>query len=176
MDKKNIRILVSACLLGVNCRYDGKNGRRDEVLELLKEYELIPAGPEQMGGLGTPREPAECRRDGGQVRVMNRKGCDVTEYFEQGGEEALKIAKLYGCRYAILKERSPSCGSGVIYDGTFSGVKTAGDGVTARLLKKHGIKVAGESGISSLISEISSDMMDGSINITQLNRNQMTEE
>ena len=151
MDKKNIRILVSACLLGVNCRYDGKNGRRDEVLELLKEYELIPVCPEQMGGLGTPREPAECRRDGGQVRVMNRKGCDVTEYFEQGGEEALKIAKLYGCRYAILKERSPSCGSGVIYDGTFSGVKTAGDGVTARLLKKHGIKVAGESGISSLI-------------------------
>ena len=61
MDKKNIRILVSACLLGVNCRYDGKNGRRDEVLELLKEYELIPVCPEQMGGLGTPREPAECR-------------------------------------------------------------------------------------------------------------------
>ena len=106
MDKKNIRILVSACLLGVNCRYDGKNGRRDEVLELLKEYELIPVCPEQMGGLGTPREPAECRRDGGQVRVMKRKGCDVTEYFEKGGEEALQIAKLYGCRYAILKERS----------------------------------------------------------------------
>ena len=121
MDKKNTRILVSACLLGVNCRYDGKNGRRDEVLKLLREYELIPVCPEQMGGMETPREPSECRRDGGRVQVMNRKGQDVTEYFEKGGEEALKIAKLYGCRYAILKERSPSCGSGIIYDGTFSG-------------------------------------------------------
>ncbi|WP_320987031.1 DUF523 domain-containing protein, partial [Hungatella effluvii] len=106
MDKKNTRILVSACLLGVNCRYDGKNGRRDEVLKLLREYELIPVCPEQMGGMETPREPSECRRDGGRVQVMNRKGQDVTEYFEKGGEEALKIAKLYGCRYAILKERS----------------------------------------------------------------------
>lgn len=167
MDKKNTRILVSACLLGVNCRYDGKNGRRDEVLRLLREYELIPVCPEQMGGMETPREPSECRRDDGRDQVMNRKGQDVTEYFEKGGEEALKIAKLYGCRYAILKERSPSCGSGIIYDGTFSGAKTAGDGVTARLLKAHGIKVVGESGISSLISEISSDMMDDNIKITE---------
>lgn len=167
MDKKNTRILVSACLLGVNCRYDGKNGRQAEVAELLKEYELIPVCPEQMGGMGTPREPSECRQDSGRTRVVNRKGQDVTEYFEKGGEEARKIAKLYGCRYAILKERSPSCGSGMIYDGTFSGAKIAGDGVTARLLKEYGIKVVGESGISSLISEIGSDMMDDNIKYTE---------
>ena len=163
-----MKILVSACLLGIPCRYDGA-GKADPAIEKLRQggHTLIPVCPEQMGGMETPREPSECRRDGGRVQVMNRKGQDVTEYFEKGGEEALKIAKLYGCRYAILKERSPSCGSGIIYDGTFSGAKTAGDGVTARLLKEHGIKVVGESGISSLISEISSDMMDDNIKITE---------
>lgn len=172
MEKKKTRILVSACLLGVNCRYDGKNGKNDRLLELLKEYELIPVCPEQLGGMETPREPSECLPDGERVRVMNKKGEDVTDFFLRGAEETLKIAKLYGCRHAILKERSPSCGSGVIYDGSFSGTKTEGYGVTARLLKEHGIKVMGESDISmcseiNLISEISSDMMDNSIKNTE---------
>ena len=167
-----MKLLVSACLLGVGCRYDGGHNQLPQLKELLKTHTCIPICPEQMGGLPTPRPPAE--RQGS--RVVTRDGEDATEAFLRGTAEVLRLADLYRCKAALLKERSPSCGSGVIYDGTFSGVKTAGDGVTARLLKKHGIKVAGESGISSLISEISSDMMDGSINITQLNRNQMTEE
>lgn len=162
MEKKRVRILVSACLLGVNCRYDGKNGRNEDVLALLQDYELIPVCPEQLGGMETPREPSECRTEDGTVRVINKKGEDVTDFFVRGGEEALKIAELYGCKYAVLKERSPSCGCGTIYDGTFSGAKIPGDGVTARLLKERGILVAGESGISCLLSEISSDMMEDS--------------
>lgn len=167
MEKKRVRILVSACLLGVNCRYDGKNGRSGEVVDLLQDYELIPVCPEQLGGMETPRKPSECRTEDGKTAVRNRAGEDVTEFFIRGGEEALKIAKLYGCKYAVLKERSPSCGSGTIYDGTFSGTKIPGDGVTARLLKERGIRVAGESEISCLLSEISSDMMEDSKKITE---------
>lgn len=167
MEKKRVRVLVSACLLGVNCRYDGKNGRNEDALLLLNDYELIPVCPEQLGGMETPREPSECWIEDGKVRVRNKKGEDVTDFFVRGGEEALKLAELYGCKYAVLKERSPSCGSGLIYDGTFSGVKIPGDGVTARLLKERGISVAGESGISCLLSEISSDMMEDSKKITE---------
>lgn len=167
MDRKKPRILVSACLLGVNCRYDGTNGELDKVVGLLNEYELVPVCPEQLGGLETPREPSECQKNGVLVRVKNRLGEDVTEAFERGGEEVLKIAKLYGCRYAVLKERSPSCGNGIIYDGTFTGRKIPGDGVTARLLTDQGIRVVGENGISSLISEINSAMMEDSIKSTK---------
>lgn len=138
------RILVSACLLGVRCRYSGERKADERVLGLLKRQDvvLIPVCPEQLGGLPTPREPAE-RRDGG---VWNRAGQDVTEQFFQGAREALKMAQLYGCGQAILKERSPSCGSGQIYDGSFQGKVICGDGVTAELLKKNGITVTGESG------------------------------
>ena len=169
MERKRERVLVSACLLGVNCRYDGKSGEQEPVLELLKEYELVPVCPEQLGGMETPREPSECQAaDGAEgVRVRNKKGEDVTGFFVKGAKEALKIAELYGCRYAILKERSPSCGSGIIYDGSFTGTKVPGYGVTARLLTGHGIKVVGESRISDLLSEISGDMMEGSIKLTE---------
>lgn len=167
MEKKRERILVSACLLGVNCRYDGKGGEKEEVLRLLEEYELVPVCPEQLGGMETPREPSECQAADGAVSVRNKKGEDVTGFFEKGAEEALKIAKLFHCQYAVLKERSPSCGSGTIYDGTFTGAKVPGYGVAARLLTEHGIKVVGESRISDLITEISSDMMEDSIKITE---------
>ncbi|WP_334308414.1 DUF523 domain-containing protein [Lacrimispora sp.] len=144
VEEKTENILVSACLLGVNCRYDGGNGKREEVLSLMEHYNLIPVCPEQLGGLMTPREPAERQKDG---LVRNQQGQDVTSFFKNGAEETLRIGKLYGCKRAILKERSPSCGHGVIYDGTFSGSKIDGSGMTAELLEKHGIKVTGESGI-----------------------------
>ena len=126
-----MNILVSACLLGVNCRYNGTGGLREELLKLMTAHSLIPICPEQLGGLPTPRPPAECRSG----RVITDEGNDVTTAFQTGACEALKLARLYSCHYAILKERSPSCGSGRIYDGTFSGALTYGDGITAALLK-----------------------------------------
>ena len=139
-------ILVSACLLGCPCRYDGKSKPNDAVLALMEHHTLIPICPEQMGGLATPRVPAE-RKDGG---VFTERGGDVTEQYRRGAEEALRLAQLYGCKYAILKERSPSCGSGQIYDGSFSRRLIEGDGVTAQLLKSHGITVLGESEVDNL--------------------------
>ena len=136
-------ILVSACLLGGSCRYDGRSKPNEEVLRLLEDENvcLIPICPEQMGGLSTPRFPSERQGD----RVINSEGEDVTVQYRKGAEEALKLAELYHCRLVILKERSPSCGSGAVYDGTFSGTLTDGDGVTAELLKMNRITVLGES-------------------------------
>lgn len=143
------KILVSACLLGICCRYDGRGNPNDAVLSLLNrdDITLIPVCPEQLGGLSTPRIPSERRGE----RVVNRAGEDVTSQFIRGAEEALRIAKLYGCQVAVLKERSPSCGCGRIYDGTFSGKLTDGDGVTAELLRREGIKVYGESQVLEMI-------------------------
>ncbi len=139
-DKTRPAILVSACLLGVSCKYDGGHNRREQVIALKDRFHLIPACPEQLGGLPTPRIPSEIR-DG---RVFAKDGTDVTENFTKGAQEALRLAKLFDCSCAVLKARSPSCGSGMIYDGTFSGTKTAGDGVTAALLKKQGIRIYSE--------------------------------
>lgn len=130
-------VLVSACLLGVSCKYDGGHNRNEQVTALKERFHLVPVCPEQLGGLPTPRIPSEIR-DG---RVFAKDGTDVTENFARGAHEALRLAQLAGCRCAVLKARSPSCGSGVIYDGTFSGTKTEGDGVTAALLKRQGIRV-----------------------------------
>ena len=143
------KILVSACLLGICCRYDGRGNPNDAVLSLLNrdDITLIPVCPEQLGGLSTPRIPSERRGE----RVVNRAGEDVTSQFIRGAEEALRIAKLYGCQVAVLKERSPSCGCGRIYDGNFSGKLTDGDGVTAELLRREGIKVYGESQVTEMI-------------------------
>lgn len=140
-----MNILVSACLLGVRCRYDG-TGRANPRLEaLLKTDTLVPFCPEVYGGLPTPREPSE-RRDG---RVVTKSGVDVTAQYEAGANEALRLAQRFGCKLAILKERSPSCGHGVIHDGSFSGALTAGNGVTAALLTENGIPVIGESEIET---------------------------
>ena len=114
--------------------------------ELAKRHTLVPVCPEQLGGLATPRPPAE-RRGG---RVVTQTG-DVTAQYRRGAEETLKLCQLLGCKAAVLKERSPSCGHGRIYDGTFSGTLTAGDGVTAELLTAHGIPVYGESQIEMLL-------------------------
>jgi len=139
-------LLVSACLLGCPCRYDGKSKPCGAVLALMEEHTLIPVCPEQMGGLATPRPPAE-RKAGG---VFTESGTDVTAQYRRGAEEALRLAKLYGCTHAILKERSPSCGSGGIYDGSFSRTLIPGDGVTAALLRQNGITVLGESEVEKL--------------------------
>ena len=135
-----MRVLVSACLLGIRCRYDGAEKLDGAVAALAEKYELVPVCPEQLGGLPTPREPSERRAD----TVVSRSGADVTAQFRRGAEQALHLARLYGCKAAVLKERSPSCGSGEIYDGTFTGALTAGDGVTAELLKANGMTVYGE--------------------------------
>ncbi|MDD5935392.1 MAG: DUF523 domain-containing protein [Clostridiales bacterium] len=142
-----MNVLISGCLLGINCRYDGKGNLIPEISELLKKHNLIPVCPEQLGGLVTPREAAEIRNG----RVVTKSGIDITEEFTKGALEVLRLAKLYGCTVAILKERSPSCGSNCRYDGTFSGTLIAGDGITAELLKENGITVYGESDLSQLL-------------------------
>ena len=138
-NKKKI-ILCSACLLGINCRYDGKNKLNKKVLKLAKKGILIPVCPEILGGLPTPREPSEQKGE----RVITKSGKHVSKYFKKGAREVLKIAKLFNIKEAILKQESPSCGSGKIFDGTFSGKIKKGDGVTTALLKKHKIKVISE--------------------------------
>ena len=142
-------ILISACLLGVCCRYDGESKPIMQTVALMERYHLIPVCPEQLGGLSTPREPSE--RQDGAVRM--KSGADVTAQYRRGAEQALHLARLYGCRAAVLKEHSPSCGSGEIYDGTFSGRLMPGDGVTAALLKENGIAVYGESEIEALLAQ-----------------------
>ncbi len=139
------KAIISACLFGVNCKYDGGNNclSEEKLAKLKEEYELIPVCPEAYGGLTTPRAPSERRGD----RVVSKLGADVTAEFEHGAQTALYIAQQLGAELAILKENSPSCGSGTIYVGSFSGTLTEGDGVSAQLLKKHGISVIGESKI-----------------------------
>ena len=139
-------LLISACLLGVPCRYDGAS-KPCVALELLAErFVFVPVCPEQLGGLPTPRVPAERRGDS----VMTRNGRDVTKNYQRGANEALRIARIVGCTKALLKAKSPSCGCGRIYDGTHSGTLTDGDGVTAELLKENGIEVYNETSMDLL--------------------------
>lgn len=135
-------ILVSACLMGTNCKYSGGNNACEACLELLKREDvcLIPVCPEQLGGLCTPRVPSERLEE----IVVAQNGEDVTLQFRKGAQEALIIAEKWGCKEAILKEKSPSCGSTWIYDGSFTGTLVPGMGVTAELLKENGIKIMSE--------------------------------
>jgi len=132
--------IVSACLIGINCRWDGQSRLCEKVTNLVKQGEAIPVCPEQLGGLSTPRHPAKQKGN----KVITKYEEDVTSYFRRGAEETLKIAKLVDCQYAILKSKSPSCGIGLIYNGTFSRKLIKGDGVTAKLLKQNNIKVMTE--------------------------------
>ena len=132
-----MRLLVSACLLGVMCRYDGQSRPDEKVLGLLKNHVLVPVCPEQLGGLSTPRCSCEIQGD----RVMSRDGDDRTAEYEKGALEALRLCRLFSCEAAVLKAKSPSCGLGCVYDGTFSGTLRPGDGVTAGLLKNSGVPV-----------------------------------
>ena len=135
-----MNVLVSACLMGFGCRYDG-GVRRLSCLDALGErHVLIPVCPEVMGGLPTPRDPSERLGE----RVVSCRGADVTAQFKKGAEAALTLARRYGCTTALMKEHSPSCGSGLIYDGSFSGKLVKGDGCAAELLKAAGVSVVGE--------------------------------
>lgn len=155
-----MNILVSACFLGVNCKYNGLNNQIEGMEEHLKDVNFIPVCPEQLGGLTTPRRPAEIEaEDGmavleGRTRVMNKAGEDVTMPFVKGAAEALKLARLYHCDAAILKQRSPSCGSEEIYDGSFVGTKRKGAGVTAALLEQEGIRVYSEDNFEEFLKEL----------------------
>ena len=146
-----MKILVSRCLLGEPCRYDGKSKPVEALLTLERQgHILVPVCPEEDGGLPTPRPPAEIQEDG---RVVNRLGIDMTAEYTAGAYHALRLAREHGCTVAVLKEKSPSCGSGRIYDGSFSGTLTDGFGVTAQLLRREGIRVLGESELEKLLRE-----------------------
>ena len=144
-----MNILVSACLMGMKVRYDGKDNANAPVLSLMDRHHLIPVCAEVFGGLTTPRDPAERTGD----KVVSCTGRDVTEQYVRGAEEILRLSRLYGCTLAILKEKSPSCGHGRIYDGTFSRTLVPGDGVLAEMLLKEEIRVVGESGVEALIAQ-----------------------
>lgn len=138
MTNRGMPILVSACLLGEPCRYDAKGQPCDAVIALADTHELVPVCPEVLGGLPTPRVPSEIQPDG---RVVDAAGTDRTAAFEAGASEALRIAQEHGCTRAILKQNSPSCGTQLVYDGTFSGTLVPGRGKTAALLSEAGIDV-----------------------------------
>ena len=149
-------IIVSACLLGENCKYSGGNNKSENVIKYLEDKEYILVCPEQLGGLSTPRNPSEIitygNKDGndglsGCTKVLSNKGLDVTKNFIQGAEETLKIAKEHNAKTAILKAGSPSCGYKKIYDGSFLGNKIQGMGVTAAILNKENIALLDEDDI-----------------------------
>ena len=129
--------IVSACLANVACRYNGEAKPCAAVLGLVAAGRALPVCPEQLGGLPTPRPPAEIRAG----RVVRADGTDLTAAFQRGAQEALKIAQLAGATAAILKARSPSCGVGQVYDGSFSGARVSGDGVFAALCRHQGLAV-----------------------------------
>lgn len=141
-----MNILVSACLLGIRCRYDGKCKPCPQIALLKEKHNLIPVCPECYGGLPIPREPSEIRGD----KVFSKNGKDVTKEYQRGAQAALQLAKLFDCKFAVLKEKSPSCGNGKIHNGLFDGGLIDGDGITAALLKENGITVLGESDLSRL--------------------------
>ena len=142
-----MKLLISACLLGLPCRYDGKSKCYEKIPMLIDKFELVPFCPECYGGLPTPREPAEIVNNS----VITQSGISVTEQYKSGASQALFLCKKLGITQALLKEKSPSCGKGVIYDGTFSKTVVHGNGITAQTLMDNGITVYGESEIDKLI-------------------------
>lgn len=153
-------IVISSCLAGLATRYDGSDNGRDEIARLLREGKAVLACPEQLGGLPTPRPPAEIVGGNGDdvldgsAKVLTSGGADVTEEFVKGAWQTLKTAQTAGAKYAILKESSPSCGSTMIYDGTYSRRKQPGYGVTAALLRRHGIEVYSENNFQELLGRL----------------------
>lgn len=141
------KLLISACLCGKNTKYNGKNNKIPNLEVLENFYDLILVCPEVMGGLSTPRDPSEIKGD----LVLSNHGKNVTEYFKSGAYQTLGIALKYNVEIALLKESSPSCGVHTIYDGSFTGKKIAGMGITAELLRNNGIKVYSEDEIDILL-------------------------
>lgn len=134
-------IVVSACLLGVRCNHEGEANTSDAVRDLARTHRLVPVCPETVGGLPTPRPPAELQPDG---RVVDAQGDDVTAAYARGAAAAVRLARATGAEEAVLKARSPSCGCHEIYDGTFTRTRVAGEGVTARALREAGVRVRSE--------------------------------
>ena len=141
------KLIVSACLLGENCKYDGGNNYQAKIEKLKEKYDIIPICPEVFGGLSTPRDPSEISGD----RVISNKGKDVTNNFKEGASKSLILAITNYAEKALLKESSPSCGLNLIHDGTFSGKKIKGMGITARLFLDNGIKIYTENDIDELL-------------------------
>ncbi len=143
-------ILISACLLGCKCRYDGTGKRHQSLIERLSDVDCVPVCPEELGGLPTPRPRAEIQGGDGQdvlnghAQVVSERGQDVTEPFIRGAQRTLEIARTSGATEAILKSRSPSCGCHHIASGKFDGTLHEGKGVTAAFLERHGIRVQSE--------------------------------
>ena len=144
------KIIVSACLLGTNCKYNGGNNYNQELMEHLKEYEIIPICPECSGGLPTPRIPSEIIGE----KVINKEGIDVTNNYLSGAIKAIELAKGNNIKVAILKAKSPSCGEGKIYDGTFTNTLIDGDGITVRMFKSEGIKVYTENNYKENLKDL----------------------
>ena len=140
------KILISACLLGAKVRYDGRDAlvMRPALRRWADEGRLVAVCPEQMGGLPTPRPAAELVESNGRIRVVTAAGDDVSRFYEEGARQALAAAAQHGARIAVLKDRSPSCGSSVVYDGTFGGRETAGEGLTTAALRRAGVRVFSE--------------------------------
>lgn len=134
------KILVSACLAGRHCRYDGKEKGNPVIAELVEEGRMIPICPESAGGLQIPREPSEICGD----KVLSRSGKDVTREYLLGAKRCLKVCQMNGCRTAVLKSKSPSCGKGLVHNGRFDGGLTEGNGVFAQMCLEHGIEVLTE--------------------------------
>lgn len=134
-------ILVSACLAGINCKYNGGNNYNEKIFKMVKNGKAIPVCAEQLGGLSTPRIPVEIKIIDGKKHAINKEGQDVTEQFEKGAREILELAKNLDIKQAVLQPRSPSCGVGKIYSGNFDGKLIDGNGFLAELLLENGIEV-----------------------------------
>ncbi len=134
-------ILISACLAGINCKYNGGNNFNEKAFELVKSGKAIPVCPEQLGGLTTPRTPAETKMINNEIHVITKDGVDETERFKKGAMEVLRIAKELEVEKVVLQSRSPSCGVGKVYSGNFDGQLVDGNGILAQLLIDNGIKV-----------------------------------
>ncbi len=141
------KIIVSACLLGENCKYNGTNNKNQDVINLADKFELIPVCPECFGGLPTPRTPCEIK-DG---RVFSKDGRDLTDAYKEGAEQTLYIARENNCPAAVLKERSPSCGFGKVYDGTFTSSLCNGNGIAAQMLYDNSVAIFGENNLKKLL-------------------------
>ncbi len=132
-----MKIMVSACLLGKNCKYNGGNNLSEKVMKFIEGHEVFPVCPEVMGGLPTPRVPSEIVNG----VVMMADGCNVDKEFREGAQIGLELAKENKVDLVILQSRSPSCGVKQIYDGTFSGKKIEGQGIFAKLLTENGFRI-----------------------------------
>lgn len=144
------KILISACLLGIPCRYDGRDNKIESLNLLQQQFDFVPICPEQLGGLSTPRYPCEIQGN----KVMSKEGKDYTREFQEGAEKSLKLAKQWNIKTALLKAKSPSCGFGQIYDGSFSKKLITGNGLTAALLEKEGIRIFCETELDKFLKKL----------------------